>query len=61
MLRKPPHLLVTTPESLYLMLTAAKSREILKSVRTVIIDEIHAVASTTGGGNIPSIMRRRGI
>src|SRR3989454_12441475 len=44
MLRRPPHILVTTPESLYILLTAEKSREILKTVETVIVDEIHAVA-----------------
>ena len=43
MLRTPPHILVTTPESLYLLLTAERSREMLRTVRTVIVDEIHAV------------------
>src|SRR3954465_4767799 len=38
MIRKPPHILVTTPESLYLLLTAQRSREMLRSVRTVIVD-----------------------
>src|SRR5215470_7028786 len=42
-LARPPHILVTTPESLYILLTAAKSREVLRTVHTVIIDEIHAV------------------
>src|SRR5262245_37789661 len=42
MLRQPPHILVTTPESLYLLLTGKRSREILRSVHTVIVDEIHA-------------------
>jgi ATP-dependent Lhr-like helicase len=46
MLRTPPHLLVTTPESLYLLLTAERSREMLRTVRTIIIDEIHAVIGT---------------
>ena len=46
MLKTPPHILVTTPESLYLLLTAEKSRNILRSVRTVIVDEIHAVIGT---------------
>src|SRR5271170_5204428 len=41
MLQRPPHILVTTPESLYILLTAQKSREVLKSVDTVIVDEIH--------------------
>src|SRR5262245_34817636 len=43
MLRTPPHILVTTPESLYLLLTAERSRAMLKTARAVIIDEIHAV------------------
>src|SRR6185369_5928197 len=41
MLRRPPHILVTTPESLYILLTAEKSRKNLAHVRTVIVDEIH--------------------
>ncbi len=44
MLKHPPHILVTTPESLYLILTSERAREMLRSVRTVIVDEIHAVA-----------------
>ena len=43
MLQKPPHILVTTPESLFILLTAEKSRVMLSSARTVIVDEIHAV------------------
>src|SRR2546425_7256248 len=43
MLRTPPHILVTTPESLYLLLTAERSRGMLKTARVVIVDEIHAV------------------
>src|SRR6476469_4360995 len=46
MLKTPPHILVTTPESLYLLLTAERSREMLRTVRTVIVDEIHAVIGT---------------
>ena len=41
--RTPPHILVTTPESLYLLLTSERSRQMLRTVRTVIVDEIHAV------------------
>src|SRR5712675_3535909 len=52
MLARPPHILVTTPESLYILLTAAKSREILKSVETVIVDEIHAVADDKRGAHL---------
>src|SRR5262245_56248955 len=44
MVRRPPHVLVTTPESLYLVLTGRRSREILRRADTVIVDEIHAVA-----------------
>src|SRR5918992_85150 len=44
MLRRPPTFLITTPESLYLLVTAERGREMLGSVRTVIVDEIHAIA-----------------
>src|SRR5579864_9283866 len=49
MLKRPPHILVTTPESLYILLTAEKSREILRTVKTVIVDEIHAIADDKRG------------
>ena len=49
MQKRPPHILVTTPESLYILLTAGKSRELLRTVRTVIVDEIHAVADDKRG------------
>ena len=49
MLACPPHILVTTPESLHILLTAEKSREILRDVKTVIVDEIHAVADDKRG------------
>src|SRR6476469_3257381 len=42
MLKTPPHILVTTPESLYLLLTAERSREMLRTAQIVIVDEIHA-------------------
>src|SRR5713226_5582318 len=58
MLRTPPHILVTTPESLYLLLTAEKSREILKTVRTVIVDEIHAVIGTRRGAHLAITLER---
>jgi ATP-dependent Lhr-like helicase len=51
MLRHPPDILITTPESLYLMLTS-QAREILRTVRTVIIDEIHSVAATKRGSHL---------
>ncbi|HEY4233025.1 MAG TPA: DEAD/DEAH box helicase, partial [Lacipirellulaceae bacterium] len=58
MLRKPPHILVTTPESLYLLLTGSKSREILRSVRTVIVDEIHALARDKRGSHLALSLAR---
>src|SRR5580698_3283565 len=58
MLARPPHILVTTPESLYILLTAAKSREVLKSVRTVIVDEIHAVADDKRGAHLALSLER---
>src|SRR5918995_236354 len=58
MLRKPPHILVTTPESLYLMLTAQRSREMLRTVRTVIVDEIHAVLESRRGAHLALTLER---
>ena len=58
MLRRPPHILVTTPESLYILLTAAKSREILKTVETVIVDEIHAIADDKRGAHLALTLER---
>ncbi len=58
MLRKPPHLLVTTPESLYLLVTAARSREMLRHVTTVIVDEIHAVARDKRGSHLALTLER---
>ena len=52
MTRKAPHILVTTPESLFILLTAEKSREMLRSVRTLIVDEIHAVAGSKRGSHL---------
>src|SRR5262249_52465332 len=58
MLRTPPHILVTTPESLYMMLTAERSRTILQTARVVIVDEIHAVIGTRRGAHLaPSLER----
>lgn len=51
LVKRPPHILVTTPESLYLMLTASKSRETLKTVETVIVDEIHALLRDKRGSH----------
>ncbi len=58
MLQRPPHILVTTPESLYILLTAEKSREVLKSVDTVIVDEIHAVADDKRGTHLALSLER---
>ena len=58
MLRAPPHILVTTPESLYLVLTARRSRELLRRVDTVIIDEIHAVARDKRGSHLTLSLER---
>jgi len=58
MLKQPPHILVTTPESLYLILTSARAREMLRSVRTVIVDEIHAVARDKRGSHLALSLAR---
>ena len=58
MVKTPPHILVTTPESLYLLLTAPRSREILRTVRTVIIDEIHAVLDSRRGTHLALTLER---
>jgi len=58
MLRKAPHILVTTPESLYILLTAEKSRGILRNVRTVIVDEIHALARDKRGSHLTLSLAR---
>ncbi len=58
MLRTPPHILVTTPESLYLLLTAERSRQMLKSAQVVIIDEIHAVLQSRRGAHLALSLER---
>ena len=58
MLRNPPHILVTTPESLYILLTAEKSRNNLRNVRTVIVDEIHAIADDKRGSHLSLSLER---
>ena len=58
MLKRPPHILVTTPESLYILLTAEKSRANLAGVRTVIVDEIHAVADDKRGAHLALSLER---
>ncbi|UCE63956.1 MAG: DEAD/DEAH box helicase, partial [Nitrospirota bacterium] len=58
LLRRPPHILITTPESLFLLLTARKSRAILHNVRTVIVDEIHALAPNKRGSHLALSLER---
>lgn len=58
MLRSPPHILVTTPESLYLLLTAERSRKMLRSTRAVIVDEIHAVIESRRGAHLALSLER---
>jgi ATP-dependent Lhr-like helicase len=58
MLKRPPHILVTTPESLFILLTAEKSRRILQTVRTVIVDEIHAVTPNKRGAHLALSLER---
>jgi ATP-dependent Lhr-like helicase len=58
MLRRPPHLLVTTPESFYILLTSAGGREMLRSVKTVIVDEIHALARDKRGSHLALSLER---
>lgn len=52
MLRKPPHILLTTPESLYLLLTAPRSRAMLRTVQAVIVDELHALIGSKRGAHL---------
>jgi ATP-dependent helicase Lhr and Lhr-like helicase len=58
MLKRPPHILVTTPESLYILLTAQRSRGILTEVQTIIVDEIHAVADDKRGAHLALSLER---
>lgn len=58
MLRSPPSFVVTTPESLYLLVTGARSREMLRTVQTVIVDEIHAVARDKRGAHLALTLER---
>jgi ATP-dependent helicase Lhr and Lhr-like helicase len=58
MLKRPPHILVTTPESLFILLTAEKSRRLLQTVRTVIVDEIHALAPNKRGAHLALSLER---
>jgi ATP-dependent Lhr-like helicase len=58
MLKNPPHLLITTPESLFILLTAEKSRELLRTTSTVIVDEIHAMADDKRGSHLSLSLAR---
>src|SRR4051812_19675335 len=58
MVRKPPSFVVTTPESLYLLVTSASGREALRTVETVIVDEIHAVARDKRGSHLALTLER---
>jgi ATP-dependent Lhr-like helicase len=57
-LRKPPHILVTTPESLYVLLGSISGRKMLSTVRSVIVDEIHAVAASKRGSHLALSLER---
>src|SRR5205809_1814958 len=56
--RKPPHILVTTPESLYLLLTSESGRKVLATASTLIVDEIHAVVGNRRGSHLALSMER---
>src|SRR5262245_27717477 len=58
MARNPPHIIVTTPESLYILLGSESGREMLSTTRTVIVDEIHAVAGTKRGSHLSLSLER---
>lgn len=58
MLKKPPHILITTPESFYLLLTAERGRGLLKTAQTLIVDEIHALARDKRGSHFALSLQR---
>ncbi|MBL7201755.1 MAG: DEAD/DEAH box helicase [Anaerolineae bacterium] len=58
MLRQPPHILITTPESLYLLLTSPRARDMFRTVRTVIVDEIHTLAGNKRGVHLALSLER---
>jgi ATP-dependent Lhr-like helicase len=58
MLRTPPQILITTPESFYLLLTSPKAREMFRTVRTVIVDEIHTLAGNKRGVHLSLSLER---
>jgi ATP-dependent Lhr-like helicase len=58
MRREPPHIVVTTPESLYILLTSDSGRKLLSTVKTVIVDEIHALAGNKRGAHLALSLER---
>jgi ATP-dependent Lhr-like helicase len=58
MLKRPPHILITTPESLYLLLTSERGREIFRGLRYLIVDEIHAMAKNKRGVHLSLSLER---
>ncbi|MBN1998466.1 DEAD/DEAH box helicase [candidate division KSB1 bacterium] len=58
MVKKPPHILITTPESLYLLLTSTKGRLIFRNVKYIIVDEIHAVCNSKRGVHLSLSLER---
>ncbi len=58
MLRRPPQILVTTPESLFILLTSSRFRQKLESVRWVIVDELHAMAGNKRGAHLAITLER---
>ena len=56
--RRPPHVLITTPESLFILLTSERGRQALKSARTLILDELHAVAPNKRGSHLALSVER---
>ncbi len=58
MIKKPPHILITTPESLYLMLTAQTGQSILRTARWIILDELHALIDTKRGAHLMLTLAR---
>ncbi len=58
MTKRPPHVLVTTPESLYILLTSDGGRRVLQTIRTVIVDEIHAIIGSKRGAHLALSLER---
>ncbi|HEX9116947.1 MAG TPA: DEAD/DEAH box helicase, partial [Anaerolineae bacterium] len=58
MVRHPPHILITTPESLYLILTSPRARDMLRTVQTVIVDEIHTLCGNKRGVHLALTLER---